>query len=127
MTGLVDYADKAFDDDIWVLEKEMQGVPTTPVVRDTHQLGMRLSKVDLTGLDGKDDMWVEACTKFLDDDSFLKSEAFMEFSYTAKRDEYVNNLAIERSPHPELPDAIVKKKVLNEMRVKFEKMNTKEG
>lgn len=105
----------------------MLGVPIAPIVRGTHQLETILSKFDLIGLNGRDDMRVEACEKFLDDDSFIKSQGFMEFAYRAKRDEYVKIMAIERSLHLEFPYVIIWKKVLNEMRNKFQKMIAKDG
>lgn len=58
-------------------------------------------------MNNTDDVRIEACTRFLDDDSFVKSKAFMEFAYRAKKDDFFNNIALKISLHLELPNMTI--------------------
>lgn len=52
----------------------------------------RVTQEILGGRDNTDDIREEAYTKFMDDDTFVKSEVFKEFVWRCSRDEFGRRL-----------------------------------
>lgn len=102
--GLVDYPAEESDDEIAIIDEEIiQGISSPQGEIISYNLSLRLRKSDLSGINNSKDVKFQACEIFMEDDQFLKTQAFKEYVWRLMKDEYTTFVKKRRSDSPEKP------------------------
>lgn len=83
-----------------------------------------MSKADLSGVNSSDDVRAGACERFMDDDAFVKTQAFQEYIWRAMKDEYVMGIEMKASKSPKFPKVVMEVEFCKEMRIKYQNITT---
>lgn len=56
------------------------------------------------------------CTKFMTDDAFVKTDAFNEYVWRTRKDEFENKMKDEMAKSPKFPKVVISERVVVEMK-----------
>lgn len=90
-------------------------------------MSLRLNKVYLSGINNFEDIRLQVCESFMEDDQFFWTQAFKEYVWRAMNGEYATLVQTRRSESLEKPQEVVVAKVQDELRAKYSNIFAEEG